>query len=79
MKQFFISFFKIQYGRLKKKRRDFAKISGIENDMAQHGICFDFYYRPEQSQFRQNNSAAAVDAHLSGSSLRYEKMKEKNM
>ena len=36
-----------------------------ENDMAAHGICFDFYYRPKLSQHGQNGSAAAaVDAHL---------------
>ena len=32
-----------------------------ETDMAAHGICFDFYYRPKQSQLGQNGSVAAVD------------------
>ena len=35
-----------------------------ENDMAVHGICFDFYYRPKPSQIGQNSSAAAADACL---------------
>ena len=35
-----------------------------ENDMAAHGICFDFYYRPKPSQIGQNGSAAAADAPL---------------
>ena len=35
-----------------------------ENDMAAHGICFDFYYWPKPSQIGQNGSAAAADAHL---------------
>jgi hypothetical protein len=35
-----------------------------ENDMAAHGICFDFYYRPKPSQIRQNDLALAADACL---------------
>ena len=35
-----------------------------ENDMAAHGICFVFYYRPKPSQIEQNDSAAAADARL---------------
>ena len=35
-----------------------------ENDMAAHGICFDFYYRPKPSQIGQNGSAAAADARV---------------
>ena len=35
-----------------------------ENDIAVHGICFDFYYWPKPSQIGQNGSAAAADARL---------------
>ena len=35
-----------------------------ENDIAVHGICFDFYYWPKPSQIGQNGSAAASDARL---------------
>ena len=35
-----------------------------ENDMAAHGICFDFYYWPKPSQIGHNGSAAAADARL---------------
>ena len=35
-----------------------------ENDMAAHGICFDFYYQPKPSQIGQNSLAAAADARL---------------
>jgi hypothetical protein len=37
-----------------------------ENDMASHGICFDFYYRPKPSQIGQNGLAAAADTCLAG-------------
>ena len=30
--------------------------------MAEHGICYDFYYRPKPSQTGQKGSAAAADA-----------------
>ena len=36
--------------------------------MAAHGICFDFYYRPKQSQIGQNGLAAAANARLAGDS-----------
>ena len=39
-----------------------------ENDMAAHGICFDFYYQPKLSQIGENGLAAAASAHLAGSS-----------
>ena len=35
-----------------------------ENDMAAHGICFDFHYRPKPSQIGQNSLAAAADTCL---------------
>ena len=35
-----------------------------ENDMAAHGIRFDFYYGPKPSKIGQNGSAAAADARL---------------
>ena len=38
-----------------------------ETDMAAHGICFDFHYRPKPSQIGQNGSAAAADARLADS------------
>ena len=34
-----------------------------ENDMASHGICFDYHCRPKPSQIGQSNSVAA-NAHL---------------
>ena len=40
-----------------------------ENDMAAHGICFDFYYQPKPSQFGQNGLAATSDARLADVSL----------
>ena len=41
----------------------------IENDIAVHGICFDFYYPPcKLSQIGQNGSAAAADACLADTS-----------
>ena len=35
-----------------------------ENDMAAHGICFDFYYQPKPRKIEQNGLAAAADARL---------------
>ena len=40
----------------------------IENDIAVHGICFDFYYQPKLSQIGQDGSVAAADACLADSS-----------
>ena len=37
-----------------------------ENDMAAHGICFDFYYRPKPRQTGQKGCRAFVDTHLAG-------------
>ena len=33
-----------------------------ENEVATHGICFDFYYRPKLRQIGQNSLTAAADA-----------------
>ena len=40
-----------------------------KNDMAAHGNCFDFYYRPNLRQTGQNGCQVFVDARLAGHTL----------
>ena len=45
-----------------------------ENDIAAHGICFDFYYWPKPRRIGQNSCQAFVDTRLAGNTqntLRY--------
>ena len=42
-----------------------------ENDMAAHGLCFDFYYRPKPRQTGQNGCLAFVDTCLAGKQVAF--------